>query len=101
METYKAHKSITVIMVLNTSNNIHMYNNQNWNIHVGMLKAKMKSRIQYTVEKYKKYPNPLKTLDTIGNCQRPVFSLGVSQQVHKLINKPVKIWAQLVVKVAR
>ena len=24
----------------------------------------------------------LKTLDTIGNCQRPVFSLGVSQQLH-------------------
>ena len=22
---------------------------------------------------------PLKTVDTIGNCQRPVFSLGVSQ----------------------
>ena len=24
----------------------------------------------------------LKTLDTIGNCQRPVFSLGVSQHMH-------------------
>ena len=26
----------------------------------------------------------LKTLDTIGNCQRPVFSLGVSQHMHKI-----------------
>ena len=29
------------------------------------------------------------TLDTIGNCQRPVFSLGVSQHKHKITN-PVK-----------
>ena len=29
---------------------------------------------------------PLKTLDTIGNCQRPVFSLGVSQHMHKITN---------------
>ena len=28
----------------------------------------------------------LKTLDTIGNCQRPVFSLGVSQHMHKTTN---------------
>ena len=28
----------------------------------------------------------LKTLDTIGNCQRPVFSLAVSQHVHKITN---------------
>ena len=26
----------------------------------------------------------LKTLDTIGNCQRPVSSLGVSQHTHKI-----------------
>ena len=26
----------------------------------------------------------LKTLDTIGNCQRPVFSLCVSQHMHKM-----------------
>ena len=32
-------------------------------------------------------PTPfLKTLDTIGNCQRPVFSLGVSQHMHKITN---------------
>ena len=31
----------------------------------------------------------LKTLDTIDNCQRQVFSLGVSQHMHKN-NKPVK-----------
>ena len=41
----------------------------------------------------------LKTLDTIGNCQRRVFSLGVSQHRHK--TKPVTIGAQLVVEVAR
>ena len=40
----------------------------------------------------------LKTRDTIGKCQRQVFSLGVSQHMHK--NKPVKIWTQLVVEVA-
>ena len=28
----------------------------------------------------------LKTVDTIGNCQRPVFSFGVSQHVHKITN---------------
>ena len=28
----------------------------------------------------------LKTLDTIGKCQRPVFSVGVSQHMHKLTN---------------
>ena len=28
----------------------------------------------------------LKTTDTIGNCQRPVFSLGVSQHMHKITN---------------
>ena len=28
----------------------------------------------------------LKTLDTIGNCQRPVFSLGVSQHMHNITN---------------
>ena len=26
----------------------------------------------------------LKALDTIGNCQRPVFSLGVFQHMHKI-----------------
>ena len=28
----------------------------------------------------------LNTLDTIGNCQRPVFSLGVAQHMHKQTN---------------
>ena len=28
----------------------------------------------------------LKALDTTGNCQRPVFSLGVSQHKHKITN---------------
>ena len=35
---------------------------------------------------YKRYQVPLKTLDTIGNCQRPVFSLGVSQHMHTITN---------------
>ena len=26
-------------------------------------------------------------MDTIGNCQRPVFSLGVSQHMHKITNR--------------
>ena len=39
----------------------------------------------------------LKALDTFGNCQRTVFSLGVSQHMHKN-NKSVKIWTQLVRK---
>ena len=32
------------------------------------------------------YNTPLKALDTFGNCQRPVFSLGVSQHMHKISN---------------
>jgi hypothetical protein len=28
----------------------------------------------------------LKTLDTIGSCQRPVFSIGVSKHMHKITN---------------
>ena len=32
----------------------------------------------------------LKAVDTIGNCQRPVFSLGVSH-AYASNNKPVKI----------
>ena len=27
-----------------------------------------------------------KTLGTLGNCQRPVFSLGVFQRMHKITN---------------
>ena len=46
--------------------------------------------------------NVLKTLDTIGNCQRLVFTLAVSQHMHKTTVKiSVKIWAQSVVEVAR
>ena len=44
--------------------------------------------------------NHLKTLDTVGNCQRLVFSLSVSQH-NTYNNKPVKIWAQSAVEVAR
>ena len=35
-----------------------------------------------------------------GNCQRPVFSLGVSQH-HAQNKKSVEIFAQLVIEVAR
>ena len=28
----------------------------------------------------------LKALDMFGNCQRPLFSLGVSQHMHKITN---------------
>ena len=37
----------------------------------------------------------LKILDTVGNCQKPVFPLGVSQHYSEN-NKPVKNSAQLV-----
>ena len=40
----------------------------------------------------------LKAVDTIGNCQRQ-FTVGVSQ--HAYNNKPMKIWAQSVIKLAR
>ena len=33
----------------------------------------------------------LKALDTFGNCQRPVFLLGVPQHMHKITNLR-KIW---------
>ena len=33
-----------------------------------------------------KHCHSLKTLDTIGNCQRPVLSFGVSQHMHKITN---------------
>ena len=35
---------------------------------------------------YQRCPAPLKKLDTIGNCQRPGFSLGVSHHMHKITN---------------
>ena len=31
------------------------------------------------------------SLGTIGNCQRPVLSIGVSQHMHKMLNEPVKV----------
>ena len=41
----------------------------------------------------------LKTLDTIGNCQRPIFSFGVSQHMHKIrilwkleLKRSPKLW---------
>ena len=46
------------------------------------------------------YPSVfLQTLDTIDNCQRPVFSLGVSKHMHKItnlwkfeLNQSLKLW---------
>ena len=50
--------------------------------------------------RYRTYTDPfIPTVETFGNCQRPVSSLGVSQ--HAQNNKPVKIRTQLVVEVAR
>ena len=40
----------------------------------------------------------LKAVDTIGNCQRLASTVGVSQHIN---NKPVKIWAQSVIELAR
>ena len=42
----------------------------------------------------------LKGRYTFSNCQRPVFSLGVSHHNHKITNM-VEILAQSVIKVAR
>ena len=48
------------------------------------------------------YEINLKTLDTIGNCRRPVFSLGASQHMHKVTNLYKNfVLAQSVVEVAR
>ena len=40
----------------------------------------------YTFKPYLFHLSVLKAVDTIGNCQRPVFSLGVSQHKHKITN---------------
>ena len=37
-------------------------------------------------EKTERVETKLKTLDTIGNCLRPVFSLGVPQHMHTITN---------------
>ena len=47
-----------------------------------------------------KQTKTLSALNTFGNCQRPVISLGVSQHIWKQ-NKTVKFWTQWFVKVAR
>ena len=52
------------------------------------------SRKQYTGE-------IVKILGCKHLNQSPVFSLGVSQHMHALNNKSVKIWTQLVIEVAR
>ena len=44
----------------------------------------------------------LKTLDPIGNCQRPVFSLGVSHHMHNITNLRTKFELNiLVIEVAK
>ena len=35
---------------------------------------------------YQTYTLPLKAVDTIGNCQRLAFTVGVSQHMHKISN---------------
>ena len=32
------------------------------------------------------FRQPLKAVDTIGNCQRLAFTVGVSQHMHKITN---------------
>ena len=46
--------------------------------------------IVFVLVRAEKYIISLKTVDTIGNCQRLVFTVGVSQHTHKK-KKPVKI----------
>ena len=47
------------------------------------------------IRSYSKNEIHLETLDTIGNCQRPVFSLVVSQHMHTIANlwKFEHIWS--------
>ena len=52
-----------------------------WTSRVGLWKAFV--TVCYKMHGWK---DVLKTLDTNGNCQRPVFSLGVSQHMHKITN---------------
>ena len=47
--------------------------------------------LKYSINVWKRFHtlvhlNELKGRYTIGNCQRPVFSLGVSQNMHKITN---------------
>ena len=35
---------------------------------------------------FRKCPMALKAVDTIGNCQRLAFAVGVSQHMHKIIS---------------
>ena len=57
--------------------------------------------IAFTMNNNVSNSNDLKALNTFANCQRQVFSLGVSQHIYSLNNKPVQIWTQLVIEVAR
>ena len=52
-----------------------------------------KSLLRYSIneKEIKEWDEVLKTLDTFGNCQRPVFSLtyfsiGVTHHMHKITN---------------
>ena len=56
------------------------------------------NRVAYTMDNLS-YAEALKALVTLGTCQRPVSSLGVSQHMHK-ITKSVKILSRLVLEVA-
>ena len=50
----------------------------------------LKEKVRYTfgnfLDNYQHCPASLKTLDTIGSCQRLVFKVGVSQHMHKITN---------------
>ena len=50
----------------------------------------------YQITTFRSNLTILKALDTVGNCLRPVFSLGVSQHMHEITNR-----TQLVIEVAR
>ena len=47
--------------------------------------AALQASFLYRTDRYNS--TYLKTLDTFGNCQRRVFSLGVSQHVHKITDR--------------
>ena len=43
-------------------------------------------KVRFYLCNYQRYALSLKTVDTIGNCQRPGFSFGVSQHMHEITN---------------
>ena len=79
MLAYYDYQQTTKVFYFKTNRNPTMDLQHVPNVFHWKKKIKKKSRISYQM-------SLLKTVDTIGNCQTPVFSLGESQQKHKITN---------------